>query len=744
MFLRKLVFVFLLFGLGTATCRAQAFGTVRGIVEDSQQGAIVGAKVTLKAQASAWTKETETDGTGTFIVSAVPAGQYMIQIEKAGFRNINQLLTVTIGSAPILHLEFPMELEGISSAVEVTASPEAINPEASSPPIMVSDQDIQHVPGAERTSSLAYITDFVPGTYLLHDHLHMRGGHQVSWLVDGVPVPNTNISSNVGRAMDPKDMETVEVQRGGYSAKSGDRTFGMINIIPRSGFEFSGREAELTVSYGTQNQTNDQLSFGGHSDKFAYYGSLTGNRTDLGLEPPTTQIVHNLGSGLAGFTSLSYNVTNSDQLRLAASLRKDHFQVPIDPSDPNSAPLRDVDQEVDSFLNFSWVHTIDPSTLLTVSPLYHFNRSEYNGGLSDPLITVDHRSSQYVGGQVTLGIVRGKHNFTVGLYGFREHDERNFHLVDQVTGPAPIVSDDSEPATGGLGALYLDEQFKATSWLTFNGGLRLTHFSGKVNENAADPRIGAAIQIPRLNWVLRGFYGRYYQAPPLETISGPVLSFETAQTGVTFLPVPGERDEQHEFGLTIPVRGWVLDLAHFRTFARNFSDHDVLGNSNITLPLSIQFVTVRGWEAVVRSPQVWRRVHFHLAFSNQVVKGQGTVTGGLTNFAPPTSGFFYIDHDQRNTLTTGGEVALPWRSWANVNYVFGSGFLDQNGPQHLPPHHSADISLGKSFGESFSVTVSALNIANSRFLFGRDSSFAGTHYNDPRQIIVSVHYRFHW
>src|SRR4051812_14676771 len=145
----------------------------------------------------------------------------------------------------------------------------------------------------------------------------MRGGHQVSWLVDGVPVPNTNIPSNMGRALDPKDIETVEVSRGGFSSKYGDRTYGMINIVPRSGFEFGSREAELTATYGSFHQTNDQLSFGGHGNRFAYYGSVTGNRTDLGLEPPTERVIHNAGSGLAGFTNLNYNLTDRDQLRLS-------------------------------------------------------------------------------------------------------------------------------------------------------------------------------------------------------------------------------------------------------------------------------------------------------------------------------------------------------------------------------------------------------------------------------------------
>jgi hypothetical protein len=147
-----------------------------------------------------------------------------------------------------------------------------------------------------------------------------------------------------------------------------------------------------------------------------------------------------------------------------------------------------------------------------------------------------------------------------------------------------------------------------------------------------------------------------------------------------------------------------------------------------------------GWEGTIRSPQVWRRVRFHLAYSNQVVKGAGSITGGLINFTPPEQGFFYNDHDQRDTLTTGGEATLPWRAWMATNINYGSGFLDLNGPQHT----AADLSMGKSWRESWKFTVTVLNVANSRYLLGRDSAFAGTHYNDPRQFIAQVRYRFYY
>ena len=105
------------------------------------------------------------------------------------------------------------------------------------------------------------ITDYVPGAYMTHDMLHMRGGHELSWLIDGVVHPNTNIASNIGPQIDPKDIDTIEVERGSYGADLGDRTYGIFNVVPRTGFE-RNREGELVLTAGNFAQTNDQISFG--------------------------------------------------------------------------------------------------------------------------------------------------------------------------------------------------------------------------------------------------------------------------------------------------------------------------------------------------------------------------------------------------------------------------------------------------------------------------------------------------
>src|SRR5207247_5874985 len=181
------------------------------------------------------------------------------------------------------------------------------------------------------TNSLVMIIVYVPVADIVQELLHIRGRHQVSWLLDGVPVTNTSIASNVGPQFHPKDINYLEVQRGGYSAEYGDRTYGVFNVVTRSGLE-RNRQAELVTSYGSFNNTNDKISFGDHTERFAYYGSLTGYRTDLGLETPVPRIINDQAAGLSGFGSIIFNKTPADQLRLTTSVRGDHYQVPIDPA----------------------------------------------------------------------------------------------------------------------------------------------------------------------------------------------------------------------------------------------------------------------------------------------------------------------------------------------------------------------------------------------------------------------------
>jgi outer membrane receptor protein involved in Fe transport len=114
-------------------------------------------------------------------------------------------------------------------------------------------------------------------------------------------------------------------------------------------------------------------------------------------------------------------------------------------------------------------------------------------------------------------------------------------------------------------------------------------------------------------------------------------------------------------------------------------------------------------------------------YSHQIAQGVGAVTGGLTDFSPPPDGNFYLDHDQRNTLSAGFDGNLPWRSFAAVMINYGSGFLNGDGPSHLPPYYTLDLSVGESFRENWTVRFIGTNITHQRYMLDTSNTFGGTH-----------------
>ncbi len=723
--------------LGGSAAYATMLADLRGIVHDVNHRPLAGAVVEIRAVNSAFSAARTTNDAGFFEVSALPLGEYRVTVAVSGFAKQEQRFVLSSGTAPVLHFE--LTIAPAHEEVHVQAEETAVDQESSTTQTTITRRQIERYAGADQTNSLRMITEFVPGAYVVHDQLHIRGGHQVTWALDGVPIPNTNIASNVGPQFDPKDVDYLEAKTGGYTADYGDRTYGVFNVAPRTGFE-RDRQAELVASYGTYNATNDQLSFGDHSERFAWYVSANGNRTGYGLEPPTTKNLHNLGDDGGVFANLIFNKTAKDQVHFDGAFRADYYQVPNTP-DQQGGGVRDREREQDGFGILSWVHTFDPGTLVTISPFFHFNRAAYVGSPAGMPATTDNRASTYSGGQAAFSQVKGPSNLRAGVYAFAQGDERLFSLQAN-DGSGAAFRQKTTPG-GQVDAAFIQEQFRVTPWWTMDGGLRFTYFSGAFGEHAWDPRVGTAITIPRLGWVLRAAYARLYQAPPLDTVSGGLLDFALQQQ-LGFLPLRCERDEQTDIGLVIPLRGWSANFDYFRTGARNFFDHSAVGNSNIFFPLTIDHARIRGWEANVKSPLLLGSVHAHLVYSNQQAEGFGAVTGGLTDFNPPPDSGFYLDHDQRNTVSTGFDSNLPWRSYAAFDLTYGSGFLNGNGPGHLPSYRTFDLALGKQFGESTTVRAIATNFTNKRYQLDDSNTFGGTHFADPRMLSLEVRYRFHF
>jgi len=753
--------------MSSIPCLATVFSSLHGVVHDAQHFPVKDAQVTVKAAASSFELAAVTGPDGEFNLESVPLGVYSVAIEAKGFAREEEVVTLQSGTNPVLH--FALDVASVKTTVTVDESSEPVD--SVTPTTLISRLDIDETPGASRTIGMEMITDYVPGAYMTHDMLHMRGGHQTSWLLDGISIPNTKIASNVGPQIDPKDINQLEVQRGSYDSEVGDRTYGVFNVLPMSGFE-KNRDAELTVTAGNFYTGETQLSLGDHTAKTAWYASGTGSRSNYGLATPVTTVYHDATNSESGFVSVVRNQTPKDQLRFTGQLRQDHFQVPYDNSDTDyeftsgyydSFGLRDAQTERDGFVIANWVHTFSPKAILQAAPFYHLNISNYDSLPTDPTVaTTWHQRSNYAGGQADFRADLGKRNtLSAGLYSFWQNENDLFGFIVN-DGSASSQPNTTGIANAGLVEFYFSDHLRVNQWITLLGGMRFSIYRSGLDESAAYPRIGATAEIPKLHWVFRGFYGHFFQPAPLQTVSPSVLNYTSNLPGGenTFTPIPSERDEEHQFGVQIPYKGWMLDVTNVKNRVNNFLDHANLGESNMYFPLAVDGALVRAWEMTLRSPRLAKLGQFHLTYSNQIAEQRGNIIGGFTCTIPTDPAcdlgpnYTPLDHDQRNTLNTGFTANLPWsqlgHTWFATNVYYGSGFSNglagaNEGPYndpYLPVHTTFDISGGHALGERWSLSASVLNVTNHRVLLDNSITIGGFHYNDPRMVSAQLKYHF--
>jgi hypothetical protein len=165
------------------------------------------------------------------------------------------------------------------------------------------------------------------------------------------------------------------------------------------------------------------------------------------------------------------------------------------------------------------------------------------------------------------------------------------------------------------------------------------------------------------------------------------------------------------------------------------------------------------------SPRIANRVRFSFIYARMRAEGWGGITGGLTEDVDEDSevvklrlkplhhtepqvslGRFFLDHDQRHTMTLGSFLSLPWDSYIFGELHYGSGFPDLGNEdnKHLPGHARLDLGGGKRFGKNWSVTINLLNVTNGRYVLDNSPLLGGTHWVEPRQIWAELRYKFHY
>jgi hypothetical protein len=236
----RLVAVLALLVLGSVWLFGQAeTGVVTGIVTDSSNAVVAGAKVTVVATTTGLTRSTTTASAGEYSLTNLPPTTYMLTIEHAGFQKYNRQIKVDVGSQ--MDISAQLSVSGSSTTVEVTASGETavVNTENQTLSTVVTSSQLQDLPTLTRNP---YDLVAVSGN-VVEDQMSSRGtGYSINGqrsadtdvLLDGGE--NVNLfDTTVGQSVPLDTVQEFSVLTNNFTAEYGRAGGGVVNVTTKSG-----------------------------------------------------------------------------------------------------------------------------------------------------------------------------------------------------------------------------------------------------------------------------------------------------------------------------------------------------------------------------------------------------------------------------------------------------------------------------------------------------------------------------
>ena len=139
----------------------QAVGSIQGTVVDQSGSAIVGATVTITAQATGAARTGATDDNGHYNVTFLPAAVYTVRVEFKGFQT-TETKDVKLQVDENRELDFTLAAATVSSSVEVVANAVAV--ETANPTLgqVINSQQVSQLPLNGR--DFVQLATLTPGT----------------------------------------------------------------------------------------------------------------------------------------------------------------------------------------------------------------------------------------------------------------------------------------------------------------------------------------------------------------------------------------------------------------------------------------------------------------------------------------------------------------------------------------------------------------------------------------------------
>jgi hypothetical protein len=234
--------VAIILGLSFPARSQQATADLRGFVTDKTGAAMVDAGITLINTETHLERNSQTLETGAYSFSGLPAGSYVITIDKSGFATKQvQGITLTVGQTA--NIDVTMQLGSVAETVNVAGDPPVVNTSESYIGTTIGTQEVQDLPLQSRQfANLAVLTPGVTLTYnadpternRLMPSIAGTRGRLTSFTVDNAD-QSEDMDGGLLQTVSLEAVQEFQVITHRFTAEQGRAAYGIINVITKSG-----------------------------------------------------------------------------------------------------------------------------------------------------------------------------------------------------------------------------------------------------------------------------------------------------------------------------------------------------------------------------------------------------------------------------------------------------------------------------------------------------------------------------
>ena len=579
----------------------------------------------------------------------------------------------------------------IVTARRLDAARENIVPNLGASTYTLSNAAVEDRPGSE-TTKISQVLLQVPG--VLQDgsgQLHVRQSQgALQYLINNVIIPEG--LSDLGESLSARIAQKITLTTGTLPAQYGFQAGGVINVTTKNGAYLNGGQAEL---YGGGNgKIEPALEYGTSRGPTNIFGSVSYQRNDVGLASldGSSSPLHDRTEQVDGFGFLDHVFDPETRASLIVGLSDDRFQLPnlrglnaatsvtsratyTGPLTVNgvanypSESLDNTRRESTHYAVASILHATDKASIQAAG-FYRQSRLTTQAN-SDADIAfkgigqdVDERDDAY-GLQLDISHELAEAH-TVRLGGTaswnlaRTNAQARALRVDSAGRPTSDVprsfNDPSRLRTRRASA-FLQDEWRATSNLTINLGVRFDEVHAVTTERHASPRLSAVWTIPD-GPVFHIGYARYFLPAPQEAAGETPIDFvrTTAATPTaTGDALKSETDDYYDVGVGWTVGHLTLGLDAYLRAAQNLIAEGQFGPAHLVRAFNYKNARLRG----VELSGTYAKGNFSAWVNLAIAGGHGrTITSNQYYFtaaelAELASGLVALGQDQRVTASAG-------------------------------------------------------------------------------------------